>query len=103
METLSGIARPLRVFHARACLLIGRIKMAREEINELSKSPDPTSDEIWDTSKSLAYIRAQLSYLEVRHFLLRFLKKKADVCLLQHSVRLPKVLKSWQFSYHFGD
>ena len=69
-EMLSGIARPLRVFHVRACLLTGRFKMAREEINELSKFPDPAADSAWDTSRSLAYAQAQLAYLEVSQFFL---------------------------------
>lgn len=66
IEMLREIARPLHVFRLRACLLTGRIKIAQEEASQLSQSSDKPDDKSWDTSKSLEYACAQLSYLEVR-------------------------------------
>ncbi|VDK43773.1 unnamed protein product [Taenia asiatica] len=67
IEMLREIARPLHVFRLRACLLTGRIKIAQEEASQLSQSSDNLDDKSWDTSKSLVYAYAQLSYLEQDH------------------------------------
>ncbi|EUB57273.1 CCR4-NOT transcription complex subunit [Echinococcus granulosus] len=67
IEMLREIARPLRVFRLRACLLTGRIRIAQEEASQLSQSSNTSDDKSWDTSKSLEYARAQLSYLQQDH------------------------------------
>ncbi|VDM15818.1 unnamed protein product [Hydatigera taeniaeformis] len=67
LDMLRAIARPLRVFHFRACLMTGQIKIAQEAASQLSQSDDDLGNKSWDTSKSLDYACAQLSYLEQDH------------------------------------
>lgn len=66
LALLKEIYCPLRMFKLRACLQLGRLEEAENEISCLDTIESSSeSNNRWNISRSLEYARLQLKYLKV--------------------------------------